>query len=134
VKVLLSHGGSFEQVKSSSTTSSSSFSSSAGWQYVGGETRLVAVQKANQIGDFVQQLSKATAAVWDEVRLAGEGVGGGGGVWSGGGVYRRERISEGEALSERRGSSSFGRCVRVKGAVELEGSLLGQWVIGAQHH
>ena len=71
--MLLSHGGSFEQVKQVSGSSSSSFSSSAAWQYVGGETRLVAVHRAGHIGDFVQQLSKATAAVWDEVRGGGGG-------------------------------------------------------------
>jgi hypothetical protein len=37
-------------------------------RYVGGETRLVGLKRTNAYSDFLQQLSKATSAVWDEVR------------------------------------------------------------------
>mgnify|MGYP001811067537 CR=1 FL=1 len=36
-------------------------------RYVGGETRLVGLKRTNSYSAFLQQLSKATSAVWDEV-------------------------------------------------------------------
>lgn len=44
-------------------------------RYIGGETRLVGLKRTNAYSDFLQQLSKATSAVWDEVRsLRGLGL------------------------------------------------------------
>jgi hypothetical protein len=37
------------------------------WRYVGGETRLVGLSRTASYSHFLQQLSKATSAVWDEV-------------------------------------------------------------------
>jgi hypothetical protein len=42
------------------------FQGSRGW-YVGGETRLVGLSRTVSYSHFLQQLSKATSAVWDEV-------------------------------------------------------------------
>lgn len=40
-------------------------------RYVGGETRLVGLQRTNSYSAFLQQLSKASSAVWDEVSQPG---------------------------------------------------------------
>jgi hypothetical protein len=40
-----------------------------GCRYVGGETRLVGLRRTNSYSAFLQQLSKATSAVWDEVSM-----------------------------------------------------------------
>lgn len=48
-------------------TSQGSSSRSARWRYVGGETRLVGLTRISSFSHFLQQLSKATSAVWDEV-------------------------------------------------------------------
>lgn len=39
----------------------------AACRYVGGETRLVGLKRTHSYSAFLQQLSKVTAAVWDEV-------------------------------------------------------------------
>lgn len=40
-------------------------------RYVGGETRLVGLKRSHSYSGFLQQLSKATSAVWDEVSTTG---------------------------------------------------------------
>ncbi|KAF6261784.1 hypothetical protein COO60DRAFT_1699613 [Scenedesmus sp. NREL 46B-D3] len=69
VRVLLSSGGEYEELP---MTSEGSGSNSGGgrsmrWRYVGGETRLVGLSRTASYSCFLQQLSKATSAVWDEV-------------------------------------------------------------------
>lgn len=71
--MLLSSGGNYEHVSSGSGAQSATSSNSlANWQYVGGETRLVAVARTNSFSEFLQQLSRAaTTSVWDEVSRGG---------------------------------------------------------------
>eukprot|EP00775_Hariotina_reticulata_P008027 gene8027-8223_t len=67
VRVLLSSGGEYEELPHSSEgNSSGSGSRGARWRYVGGETRLVGISRTTNFSAFLQQLSKATQAVWDE--------------------------------------------------------------------
>jgi len=40
----------------------------SGWRYAGGETRLVGIERTVRFSYLLQQLSKATSVVWDEVR------------------------------------------------------------------
>eukprot|EP00882_Tetradesmus_deserticola_P004298 GHRQ01004541.1.p1 GENE.GHRQ01004541.1~~GHRQ01004541.1.p1 ORF type:complete len:514 (+),score=280.58 GHRQ01004541.1:45-1544(+) len=70
VRVLLSSGGEYEELPMNSEGSSSAAGSSGGrsmrWRYVGGETRLVGLSRTASYSCFLQQLAKATSAVWDE--------------------------------------------------------------------
>ncbi len=71
VKILLSSGGRYEQGSSAASEGSSVQgqlpATGGAWRYVGGETRLIALQRTTSFTAFLQQLSKATSAVWDEV-------------------------------------------------------------------
>eukprot|EP00879_Flechtneria_rotunda_P003268 GHRR01003493.1.p1 GENE.GHRR01003493.1~~GHRR01003493.1.p1 ORF type:complete len:493 (+),score=183.60 GHRR01003493.1:202-1680(+) len=64
VRVLLSSGGEYEELPP--TGSEPSGTRAGHWRYIGGETRLVGLMPTTSFSHFLQQLSKATAAVWDE--------------------------------------------------------------------
>jgi hypothetical protein len=73
VRVLLSSGGEYEELAMSSEgsgTNTGGAGRSMRWRYIGGETRLVGLSRTASYSCFLQQLSKATSAVWDEVRRA----------------------------------------------------------------
>jgi hypothetical protein len=69
VRVLLSSGGKYEELPMTSEGSSNTGGGgrSMRWRYVGGETRLVGLSRTASYSHFLQQLAKATSAVWDEV-------------------------------------------------------------------
>lgn len=71
VRILLSSGGVYEEMPGASQGSGNR---AARWRYVGGETRLVGLTRTNSFSHFLQQLSKATSAVWDDVSGWGMGV------------------------------------------------------------
>uniref|UniRef100_A0A383V2H6 Protein kinase domain-containing protein n=1 Tax=Tetradesmus obliquus TaxID=3088 RepID=A0A383V2H6_TETOB len=70
VRVLLSSGGEYEELPMTSEGSNSTTGGGGGrsmrWRYVGGETRLVGLSRTQSFSAFLQQLAKATSAVWDE--------------------------------------------------------------------
>ena len=72
MRVLLSSGGEYEELPMTSEGSNSTTGGGGGrsmrWRYVGGETRLVGLSRTQSFSAFLQQLAKATSAVWDEVR------------------------------------------------------------------
>lgn len=61
MKLLLSSGGTYELASGQDGPGK--------WRYSGGETRLISLARTTSFGHFIHQLSKATAAVWDQVRV-----------------------------------------------------------------